>query len=134
MDLIVIIFQLFGPFGALLAGGIFLTIYLYMKSVIAGSGCLVFFIACVFACLFYKKRSERSPIDTTFVDEFADDRRYDKDVLYSEEFETYLLDRLRGYKILDKKNRIEEGQMYRVREAFDWIYKDYMNERRLPDR
>ena len=125
-----ILLELFGPFGALLAGGIILSVYMFTVSTFAGLVTTAISVAAVVFCLVYKKKAARHPLDITFVDEYAEDRKYNKDILYSQEFEAYLLEELRRSKILDKKNRIAEGEMYRIRESFDRIYKEYTGIRR----
>ena len=125
-----ILLDLFGPFGALLGGGLLLSAYMFTVSTYAGLVTTAISVASVVLCLVYKKKAKRYPLDLTFLDEYAEDRKYNKDILYSKEFEAYLLGRLRYSNILDKKNRIAEDEMYRIRESFDLIYKEYMGTRR----
>ena len=120
--------KIFGNIGATVVGGILLSGIMLAISVKAGVFVMILYTLIALSIILYSKRVKRLQLDMSFVDDFAGDSRYDKKIIYSREFEAYMLEKLRSLEIIDKKNRIKEGQTYRLNDAFEGIYKDYMKE------
>ncbi len=121
--------KIFGPIGATVVGGALLAGPMYFISVELGVFMTMLYLLFVAIGFIYTKKANYSQLDMSFVDDYAGDRRFNKEILYSKEFETYLMDKLRSSKIIDKKNRIKDEQKYALNDAFEKIYKDYLKDK-----
>ena len=120
--------RIFGVVGATVAGGVILSAIMFAVSVKAGLFTMLIYTVIVLSVILISKKVKRSQIDMSFMDDFACDTRYDRDIIYSREFEAYMLEKLRSSGIIDKKNRIKEGHRYELYGSFERIYKEYMKE------
>lgn len=126
--IITFLIRIFGNIGATVVGGILLSGIMFAISVKAGLFVMILYTVIALSVILYSKRVRRMQLDMSFVDDYAEDRRYDKKIIYSREFEAYMMEKLRSLEIIDKKNRIRVGQTYRLNDVFEGIYKDYMKE------
>ncbi len=101
--IIAFLIKIFGNIGATVVGGILLSGIMLVISVKAGVFMMILYTLIALSIILYSKRVKHLQLDMSFVDDYAEDRRYDKKIIYSREFEAYMMEKLRSLEIIDKK-------------------------------